>query len=228
MIRPGRHAPAEHAGPPDAELQTDVMRFFALLAICLVALMSLAREPGPGQQTPAPTEPVSPARPAPVTPRPAPTPPQESAPTQSRASPTPPADPVEASQPTVPGPASPPEPGPLELRFASPFALARLETAGEIRVFAVAGGSGLRWSGSTGRFEPGRLPDALWLMEPSTVPATLRAALATAGENPESATWGVTLSPAIQARLQRRMNENPGGLLLIDAAGRGVPAGGSP
>jgi len=114
------------------------------------------------------------------------------------------------------------------LRFASPFALERLETAGEVRVFALAGGSGLRWSGATGRFEPGPLPEALWLMDPATVPATLRAALAAAGKEPEAARWGVTLSPAIQARLQRRIGEESGGLLLIDAAGRVVPAGGTP
>jgi len=114
------------------------------------------------------------------------------------------------------------------LRFASPFALERLEKAGEVRVFAVAGGSGLRWSGGTGRFEPGPLPEALWLMDPATVPATLRAALAAAGADPGAARWGVTLSPAIQARLQRRIGEESGGLLLIDAAGHVVPAGGAP
>ena len=56
MIRPGWHAPPPDAGPGDAELQTDVMRFFALLAICLVALMSLAREPEPEPNTPRATE----------------------------------------------------------------------------------------------------------------------------------------------------------------------------
>lgn len=208
MTDPRRDEPG---APGDAELQTDVMRFFALLAICLVALMSLAREAPPPEPLPAaaartPEPPVRAAPPDPPAAIPPPTP-----------------LPVPVPVP-VPAREAPPEDPRLELRFASPAALARLEAAGKVEIYAVAGGLGYRWSRDAQRFVRHGLPEALYLMEPSTVPPGYKAALGTtvAGD----ARWGVTLSPAIRARLERAVGQAPPGLLLIDAAGNVAPAEG--
>jgi hypothetical protein len=250
--------------PGDAELQTDVMRFFALLAICLIALMSLVRE--------APQEPTSAAKPAPESAPPAEVPARPAAPVPVLQKPTsdvpvaaprrempvvqqppapsaqknvsaetsfvhPPAE-VAAETPRAsvaakppaaspPPPASAPTPAeadaPLELRFASPEALMRLEARNEVAVFALAGGTGYRWSGDSRRFASHRLPDTLYLMDPATVPPALRSALIRAAGATQDATWGVTLSSAIRARLDRRLADGARGLLLIDAAGNVAP-----
>jgi hypothetical protein len=112
---------------------------------------------------------------------------------------------------------------PLELRFASPEALMRLEARDQIAVFALAGGTGYRWSGDSRRFATHRLPDTLYLMDPVTVPPALRSALIRAAGATQDATWGVTLSSAIRARLDRRLAAGARGLLLIDAAGNVAP-----
>jgi hypothetical protein len=255
--------------PGDAELQTDVMRFFALLAICLIALMSLVRE--------APQEPTSAAKPAPESAPPAEVPARPAAPVPVLQKPTidapvaapqhetpvlqkPPAPPAQknvsaatsfvrpsaeataeppraaiaakppaakppaASPPPRASPTTPAEPdAPLELRFASPEALMRLEARHEVAVFALAGGTGYRWSGDSRRFASHRLPETLYLMDPATVPAALRSALIRAAGATQDATWGVTLSSAIRARLDRRLADGARGLLLIDAAGNVAP-----
>jgi hypothetical protein len=250
--------------PGDAELQTDVMRFFALLAICLIALMSLVRE--------APQEPTSTAKPAPASAAPPAMPTRPAAPVPVLQKPTVDA-PVAAPRhetPVVQKPAAPPAqknvssetsfvrppaevaadtPGasvaakppaasppprasvptpaeadaPLELRFASPEALMRLEARNEVAVFALAGGTGYRWSGDSRRFASHRLPETLYLMDPATVPPALRSALIRAAGATQDATWGVTLSSAIRARLDRRLADGARGLLLIDAAGNVAP-----
>ena len=251
--------------PGDAELQTDVMRFFALLAICLIALMSLVREapheptataqpePAAPVQTgpparapvvrkPTPDAPVAaPRRETPVVQKPPAPPAQKNVsaetsfvrpsaeatsepPRAASAAKPPAAKPPAASPPPRASATTPAEPdAPLELRFASPEALMRLEARNEVAVYALAGGTGYRWSGDSRRFASHRLPDTLYLMDPATVPPALRSALIRAAGATQSATWGVTLSSAIRARLDRRLADGARGLLLIDAAGNVAP-----
>lgn len=249
-------APGETGGAGDAELQTDVMRFFALLAICLVALMSLAREPAPDAVPPpderptrsdAPTRAKSEREPPVVVERATPeSPPAKSAapdPSTNRTAlpptplptPTPQPqsmpEPEPAPQPKVePPPAmdasSPPAPAreeALALRFATPEALMRLEAAGQVEIYAVADGTGYRWSGRSRRFVAHPLPEALYLMNPATVPSSLETALARASAGAQAGQWGVTLSESIRSRLQRALESGAHGLLLIDAAGLIVP-----
>jgi hypothetical protein len=231
---------APHGIPGDAELQTDVMRFFALLAICLIALMSLVTETPPPIELieePPPRAPRVAARPAPkrvsaetpvhASPPPAPSP----APPKRVAAETSPAVERAPAKPVEPAPSAervaaetPPAPaGRLELRFASPEALMRLSARNEVQIFALADGTGYRWSRAAGRFASHRLPDELYLLEPATVPASLRSALAASASEPRDITWGVTLSSSIRARLDRRLADGARGLLLIDAAGNVAP-----
>ena len=56
----------------------------------------------------------------------------------------------------------------------------------------------------------------------------LRSALGRVVPDASGATWGVTLSPAIRARLDRHLAGGARGLLLIDAAGNVIAAGSGP
>ncbi len=208
--------PAADPAPGEAELQTDVMRFFALLAICLLALMSIARQPAPPQAAGPAAAPPPPAaeakteaarRPAPA---PVPLPPA-------------PPEPAPAPEPT----ASPAADPPLSLRFATAEALMRLEAAGDVRIFVASDAQGFLWSGRQRRFVEAPLPSALYLMDPATIPESLSGGLQRAGVDPAEARWGVTLSPPIRRRLSAALTEDARGLWLIDAAGRVVPSEGS-
>ena len=244
MIRPARDTAA--AGG-DAELQTDVMRFFAILAICVIALTSLVenvdrhaaapRQPAPETSSPvaAPPQPPVPDTPASAgsasrevssAPLAAPAP---AAPDERRL-------PLVASREPLPesatrsaelpaSPASADRIGP-SLRFASPQAMLRLVSNGQVRVFAAVSGRGYRLARDGRRFVPESLPPALYLMAQDTIPEALARALARDAVEVRDATWGVTLSDAIRRRLARAVNAGADGLLPTDAAGRGAPAGG--
>jgi len=248
----------------DAELQTDVMRFFAILAICVIALTSLVEpvedrqssvqptladpdrvdssgvqkarvgrettEPEPGEieraepkaaaLNPGPaTEPYAArvaAEPVPPQPDSRPLASVRTAANSPRAT----ADRATAAQPPIAA-AGPPSPS---LRFASPAAMLRLVANRQIEVFAKTDAGSFRLSTGGRRFLPASLPSELYLMAPDTVPADLVGALATAAGSGAGATWGVSLAPPIQARLTRAVDNGVSGLLLIDAAGRVLPA----
>ncbi|MEJ2515536.1 MAG: hypothetical protein P8080_07810 [Gammaproteobacteria bacterium] len=219
-------SPGANHGSPESELQTDVMRFFALLAICLLALMSVTEEPGPGQ---TPAEPLAePPRRVPAA-RPPRAPPPEATPARpapaeaAAAAPPVPAESAQPPQPAAPGVSN----ESVSLRFATAEALMRLETVGEVRIFATSAAGSFRWSQHQRRFVPASLPEALYLMDPATIPASLSAGLERAGGDAADARWGVTLSPAIRRRLSTELAGGARGLWLIDAAGRVVPSEGS-
>jgi hypothetical protein len=239
------------AGGGDAELQTDVMRFFAILAICVIALTSLvesvdrnAAEPPRPALAPAASRPaeVLPERRAPKTVASVGSPHGAESP-GGHPEPAEPRQPLERSVPVSPrnpAPAAPPRPaanadrpaatgraGP-SLRFASPQALLRLVSGGQVRVFAAASGRGYRLTPDGRRFVPESLPPALYLMAPDTIPQDFPRALAQAAGRVSEVTWGVTLSAAIRRRLAKAVEAGDGGLLLIDAAGRVAPAGSGP
>lgn len=248
----------------DAELQTDVMRFFAILAICVIALTSLVETVEDRQSSEQPTlaapdrgesagvqkarverettapELVERERAEPqaaasdpglaaapyaarvaaerVPPRPDSRP---LAPVRTAAnSPRTTVDGTTAAQPPNAA-AGPPSPS---LRFASPAAMLRLVANRQIEVFARTDAGSFRLSTGGRRFLPASLPSELYLMAPDTVPADLVGALATAAGSGAGATWGVSLAPPIQARLTRALDNGVSGLLLIDAAGRVLPA----
>ena len=257
MRLPFRDAVAA-AGGGDAELQTDVMRFFAILAICVIALTSLVESTDRRVPEAAAAPPVSalaepppvsaPAEPLPVrepAQRPDPLPPASGPAVPDSVSPAeatslaevgePPAENPDPSRPVevrpateVPAAAPVADEDGLSLRFASPQAMLRLVSSRQVVVFAAVSGRGYRLTPDGRRFRPETLPPALYLMAPATIPDDLSRALAREAGGAAEITWGVTLSGTIRRRLADALDAGVRGLLLIDAAGRVAPAGEGP
>lgn len=220
----GRHR-AQH-GQPDASeaLQADVMRFVAILALCLVAIFalvqSLPREldeaSSASQRHDDTAEPVASDRQPPV--RPAAVSVQAPAPV------------LTASQPVVTeSAASAPEPlvdeqsdAGLVLRFTSDSALMTLVARGDVSVYTRSAGSTRRLT-----FDRGHLalttadaPRRFHTMNPATIPAPV---LATTGATVEGSSqqrsWLVTLPAHIEQQIDRLTRRHDSGTLAIDARG---------
>mgnify|MGYP001825956241 FL=1 len=200
-----------------ADLQTDVMRFMAILAICLVAIFALVQsipldtvpaEPMPTQQ--AESEPVPTPVPEPV-PDPIPEPVAE---------PIPPI--VEARTPAAPVQAPTPREG-FTLQFETDLALTRLTARNEVALYAIGRDKSLRMSVNRGRlsFWPASTPNQFFEMETSTVPDdVVQAFLRTAPGDTDEVQWGVTLPPSLQEQLNGFLESADGGALLISADGQ--------
>ena len=208
-----------------ADLQTDVMRFMAILALCLVAIFALVQ-----------SIPLTPAQPAEAPPQPAESPPQPAetpqpvtvtaeppaaemppAPaTTMTATPLPPAEPA-----TVTVPEAAPEPDGFTLRFASDAALMRAVAAHHVGLYAITTGGTRRMTVSESRisFWDASTPNAFHEMEATTVPQAVIDALARSGAATEEVNWGVTLPGRMTARLDELMRQHRGGSLIIGAAG---------
>jgi hypothetical protein len=217
-----------------ADLQTDVMRFMAILALCLVAIFALVQSI---PLTPAPAEPV-PLRTA-AEPKPE-VPPQE-APTEKRVEitrPKPrPARQIEPlvetvtetqAETTVP-PAEPPvtdppvvEPAGFTLRFASDLALTRLVARNEVGLYAIAPQKSLRMNVNRGAlsFWPASVPNEFHEMDAATVPDDVQGAYRRAsGIDNDAVKWGVTLPSGTQRQLRAYLSDSAGGTLIIDVDG---------
>ena len=216
-----------------ADLQTDVMRFMAILALCLVAIFALVQSIP--VSTVAPEIPVAEV-PAPIsTPEPAPVPAPE---------PVTVPDPVPVTVPdpvpvTVPDPV--PEPGVLEsvvtappkpampmpdwgftLKFETDLALTRLVARNEVGLYAIGPEKSLRMNVNRGRlsFWPASIPNEFHEMDAATVPEDVVLALRRSmGLQNESIKWGVTLPPDMQDQLTLFMNTAESGALLITRRG---------
>ncbi|UCC13979.1 MAG: hypothetical protein JSW21_11540 [Gammaproteobacteria bacterium] len=216
-----------NAGPaslPDTELQADVMRFVAILALCLVAISSLVEHSRqPVDQSPVPVESVV-ATEAP-----------QAATAQRRAPPEPVVEPLEtrsmpaAEKRSAPMPevsvarspavkldeAQPAEQG-LLLRFASDAALLRMVSRGEAAVFVATAAGVRRLDLRRGvDFVSATAPEAFYRMAPETIPTLLRASY----PGPDDALWGVTLPGRTVAALRDHLAKGGGGVLVIDATG---------
>ena len=105
------------------------------------------------------------------------------------------------------------------LRFASEAVLQTLISAGKVKFYAMAGQRAwqLRWTGSRLDFIAGRHPPQIYEMEPATVPARYMAAFKqqVAAFGGTTMTWGVTLPAQTKAHIQRLVNGNSGGELVI-------------
>jgi hypothetical protein len=229
MIR--RHA--DNGGPAvaDAELQADVMRFVAILALCLVAISSLVegyRLSPPSVQaseSPAPPDrhPVEPAERVPspgqleATPRAGLSP--DSEPSALLAGVPAPA---RTAQPPIvePAPSAPDDTGEspgLTLRFLTDAALLRLVARGDAGVFVLAGPESLALDLSDGvSFRPAPAPARFHSMATETVPAVLRAHYS----GPHDVTWGVTLPEHTIRAIELHVANSGAGELVIDAQGR--------
>lgn len=229
-----------HRGDTDAggaaDLQTDIMRFMAILALCLVAIFALVQSiplvPEAPSQSPAAAAPQPVART--VEPQPVPVPQSEpvpkSEPVPEPAPPQPAARPVATPAAVPRQTAAPPvEAAPVEtlqdegftLRFESDLALTRLVAAGKVGLYAIADGRARRMTVLESRisFWDASAPNRYHEMEARTVPRPVVDALARSGVNAATVGWGVTLPGALQEQLDSLVRDNTGGALVIGGDG---------
>jgi hypothetical protein len=224
-----------HRGDTDAggaaDLQTDIMRFMAILALCLVAIFALVQSiplvPEAPSQSPAAAAPPPVARA--VEPAPAPQPlPQPKPVPETRtetAQPIPLARPRPMPVAPPEQPAAPPAEAPRDegftLRFESDLALTRLVAAGKVGLYALADGRARRMTVRDSRisFWDASVPNSYHEMEAGTVPRPVVDALARAGVNTATIGWGVTLPGTLEKQLDSLMRGNSGGALVIGGDG---------
>jgi len=222
-----------HRGDTDAggaaDLQTDIMRFMAILALCLVAIFALVQSiplvPEAPSQSPAP------AAPPPVTET---VEPVAETPAQVQAPAPQPADDGKAVRLTRPAwtPDAAAEPGPpmpndatetegFTLRFESDLALTRLVATGTVGFYAIADGRARRMTVSDSRisFWDASAPQSYHEMEAGTVPRPVIDALARSGVNTAEVGWGVTLPGKLRQQLDSLVRGTSGGALVIGRDG---------
>ena len=201
-------------------LQADVMRFIAILGLCLAAIFSLVHSAAV-EQTAAQTPPVE-AEPRLV----AETTSHEKV-SLEKVSPA--IEPERPTKTTIPVPReSPPVQPPVEvqsqhnpigftLEFASVKALQFLLQDGQVQLYASVDGQ--FWSTDPwGNFVKAGAPASYYLMQSDTVPRRLRDSLphaAIAG----ATVWGVTLSVGTVKQIQQLTASREGGNLVIGQDG---------
>lgn len=225
-----------------ADLQTDIMRFMAILGLCLVAIFSLVQslpnEVQSAQAAAAPAIDVPPAIPATEPPamtseparNPQPEPALEPQPEQNMALTRPKwvstFQPTERKEPTAvpaePSPAAAPKKEGFTLRFESDNALTRLVATGQVGFYAMNASRAQRMTVSDSRisFWDASTPNAYHEMEATTVPRAVLDALTRTGADAGSASWGVTLPGKLSAQLDSLMQQHTGGALVIHADGK--------
>jgi hypothetical protein len=229
-----------------ADLQTDIMRFMAILSLCLVAIFALV------QSIPlTPIEPVSvaemPVMPTPdaavvAAPQPDPvietpravqpqpeSPPVEQAVVLTRPKWQPRYMPVErpvaSADPIVIAPSPLPTTESQEkgftLRFASDAALMRAVASQKVGLYAIESGRAQRMTVSESRvsFWAASMPNTFHEMTTSTVPTAVIDALSRTGSTAGEVSWGVTLPGKMTMQLDELMQAHRGGSLIIDAGG---------
>lgn len=227
-----------------ADLQTDVMRFMAILSLCLVAIFALVQS----MPISAPVEPVPEAIPKPVVevivepvtekvPEPIsePVPEPQTEQTTKTVSLTRPKwvpkfEPKVAPETKI---AETPvaetaavttaveEDEGFTLRFESDSALTRLVAASQVGVYAIDGERARRMTVSESRisFWDASTPNSFHEMEVSTVPLPVVDALARTGVDTGDISWGVTLPGKLKNQLDGLMQEHRGGSLVIGSNG---------
>ena len=218
-----------------ADLQTDIMRFMAILSLCLVAIFALvqtlpieAQAPSEATNNAVPPTIEEPAAVAEETvfeeiqlTRAASAVPVEPKPVDSAA----------LTRPkwvsTPPPAAADPEPEPesndkvFTLRFESDSALTRLVATGQVAFYAIDAGRAQRMTVSDSRisFWDASTPNTFHEMEVSTVPQSVVDALLRSGANATGVEWGVTLPGKLSTQLNSLMQQHQGGALVIHADG---------
>ena len=207
-----------------ADLQTDVMRFMAILSLCLVAIFALVQsmpmapptDPVPEPQTVTPT-PVPATSADPVTEPVAEKIQQTLTLTRPKWVPKYVAQEIEVK----PMKSAAEEADGFSLRFESDAALTRLVAASQVGVYALEGERARRMSVSESRisFWDASYPNSFHEMELSTVPPAVIDALARTGVDTNNINWGVTLPGKLKKQLDGLMQEHRGGSLVIGTNG---------
>ena len=214
------HRGVDAEGGGVADLQTDVMRFMAILAICLVVIFALVQSIPLRPSQPVPEPVVQPAAEPVAEPVPEPQPEPEPIP-----APVPAPQPVAIEQPApepVVLPPPPPEQEGFTLRFESDLALTRLVARNVVGLYAITDPKTLRLNVSEGRmsFWEASTPNQFHEMDRSTVPTqVVRALLRTAEIDATIVKWGVTLPAGMQQELNGYLESENGGALVIGANG---------
>lgn len=224
-----------------ADLQTDIMRFMAILGLCLVAIFSLVQslptevqvqevqakaEPVPAPQAVVTSEPtIEVTREADTNPEPT------KNVTLTRPKTVSTITPAKQATPEKPIEARPQAAGPPDdvvkeegftLSFESDHALTRLVAMGQIGFYAIYNSRAQRMTVSDSRisFWDASTPKQFHEMDASTVPRAVLDALARTGTNAGAANWGVTLPGKLSAQLESLMQQHTGGALVIQADGQ--------
>lgn len=238
---------ADMDGGGAADLQTDIMRFMAILSLCLVAIFALVQSIPltPTEAPPAPVPVLQIAEPAAIPsakpPTDAPAPPVRTV--QANAQPekaaVPESEQITLTRPkwvpkpvaarTAPVPAASPvsQPPPVKaaepigftLRFESDAALMRAIAAGQVRLYAISGNRAQRMAVSESRisFWDASTPNTFHEMETATVPPAVIDAHKRSGAASEAVNWGVTLPGKLKSQLDALMQAHTGGSLIISA-----------
>lgn len=205
-----------------ADLQTDVMRFMAILSLCLMAIFALVQSIPlapvvhtteikivelPVEQSAPPKPVVTAAREIKLTrPQPQRLPP----PAQAIAS-------VEAA----PVEADPLQQG-FTLRFEDDITLNRLVARNEVGLYAIFPEKSFRMNVNRGQmtFWPASVPKQFHEMDASTVPdPVIEAFKRSNGSRVAGLQWGVTIPSRTARQLEQYLREASGGALIIDADG---------
>jgi len=195
-----------------ADLQTDIMRFMAILSLCLMAIFALVQST---PLTPAVMPVVEPVVETIVNPvvKPVVSPVVETA-IEPVLNPV--VEPVVQHSVTV-----------LEknagftLRFESDAVLTRLVAAGQIGLYALDGERAQRMTVRNSRisFWDASTPNTFHEMEATTVPGAVVDAFARTAANSATVSWGVTLPGKLKTQLDTLMQQHDGGSLVIGANG---------
>lgn len=223
-----------------ADLQTDIMRFMAILSLCLVAIFALVQSLPIEAQTSGEATSVAVA---PTVEEPAAVAEEtdfEQIQLTREASAVPvdpePVDSIALTRPkwvstfqavektTSPPPvAADPEPEDkvFTLRFESDSALTRLVATGQVAFYAIDAGRAQRMTVSDSRisFWDASTPNIFHEMEAATVPQPVVDALLRSGADATGVEWGVTLPGGLSTQLNSLMQQHQGGALVILADG---------
>lgn len=183
-----------------AALETDVMRFMAIIGFCLMLIFAVVPA--------APTQP-KPAQPevADIQAQVAPAPLESAAATVANSSgENERSDRQADSEVVAPAANNKPE---WQIQFDSDEALLQLMAKKQVSLFAKLRSGWVELSAS-GEVQPVKAPERIHGMTPETVPAILIERIKS-----HDAQWGVVLSPLLQTRLFQAMQKGNGGKLLI-------------
>ncbi len=206
------------------------MRFMAIVAFCLMAILALVRNV---DAVPSAAAHVSPAPPAEAPPHPRSTsartvaapagPTRDPRPQAPAAVPSRDLRVVEPKPSGAPPGAKPAAPAAadasrgLTLRFASDQDFLRLVNRGDVRVYAFRDGEVLSVDADF-RFRPAAAPQQLHEVLPETIPALMTAALRGAGRT-AGYRWGITLPAALAREIRGYLDRGASGDLVIDRFG---------
>jgi len=215
-----------------ASLQTDVMRFMAIIAFCLIAILALVRNaepaPAPHAQGTEATETVETAETRhdqplplramePIVPLPEDEPQQLTSREGARGATPRPAYRPAPSPPAMPGRPSAASGGTdgLSLRFASDRDFMRLVAKGDIQVYAFKPHDVLALN-QTFRFLESPAPASVYELTPETIPAVVTSALHALRADTSEYAWGIRMPDRLERQIRAFVDKGATGELVIN------------